>query len=137
MPAVFEHHHTVRESSIDGLGHANNVAYVEWMQEAAVAHSAAQGWPTDRYHALGQGWVVRSHTIHYLQPALAGDRIVVRTWVATLKKVRSLRRYEILRPADETLLARAETDWAFVDYATGQPIRIPPQVTAAFELVES
>ena len=45
MPEIFEYLHTVRDDEADSLGHANNVAYVEWMQSAALAHSAAQGWP--------------------------------------------------------------------------------------------
>ena len=63
MPAVYEHPHVVREDEIDGLGHASNVAYVAWMQGAAVAHSAAQGWPAEAYQSLGAGWVVRRHEI--------------------------------------------------------------------------
>ncbi len=45
MPAIYEHPHTVGSDEIDPQGHANNVAYVQWLQSAAVAHSAAQGWP--------------------------------------------------------------------------------------------
>jgi len=136
MTNLFEYHHTVGDDEIDGLGHANNVAFVDWMQSAALAHSAAQGWPAKRYRELGRGWVVRSHTIEYLQPAFAGDRIVVRTWVATMKKVTSLRRYHIFRASDETLLAKAETNWAFVNYATGQPVRIPREIADCFQLVD-
>lgn len=136
MPAIFEFQHTVADCEIDSLRHANNVAYVEWMQSAAVAHSAAQGWPGSRYRQIGKGWVVRSHHIDYLQPAFVGDRIIVRTWVATMKKVTSLRRYRLVRASDEVVLAAAETLWAFVDYATGQPQRIPAEVAGAFEVVE-
>jgi acyl-CoA thioester hydrolase len=133
MPAVFEYRHTVRPDEIDPLGHANNVVYLEWMQAAAVAHSARQGWPGEAYRRLGRGWVVRSHHIEYRQPAVAGDEIVVRTWVATMKKVSSLRRFQILR--DRETLAVAETNWAFVDYATNRPVRIPPEVAQAFQIV--
>ncbi len=136
MPEIFQYRYTVRPEDIDALGHANNVAYIEWMQSAAVAHSAAQGWPGERYHELGFGWVVRSHQITYVQPALAQDAIVVRTWVATMKKVTSLRRYQILRADDDTLLATAETNWAFIDYSTGQPRRIPPEISGAFQVVD-
>jgi len=136
MPAVYEHRHTVGTDEIDPLGHASNVAYVEWMQAAALAHSAAQGWPADRYRALGLGWVVRAHTIEYLQPAMAGDAIVVRTWVATMRKATSNRRYRISRQSDGAVLATAETRWAFVDYATNQPIRIPREIAEAFVVVE-
>ena len=135
MPAVFEYRHTVRQDEIDPLGHANNVVYLEWMQAAAVAHSTRQGWPGESYRQLGRGWVVRSHHIEYRQPAVAGDEIVVRTWVATMKKVSSLRRFRILRARDRETLAVAETNWAFIDYATNRPIRIPPEVAQAFEIV--
>ena len=136
MPRIYEHRHTVRDDEIDALGHANNVAYLQWLQASAVAHSAAQGWPGEAYHRSGFGWVVRSHKIEYLQPAVAGDQIVVRTWVATMRKTTSLRRYRIFRAADQTLLATAETRWAFVNYDTGQPLRIPREVDDAFEVVE-
>ena len=136
MPAVYEFHHTVGEDEIDGLGHANNVAYLGWMQSAAVAHSAAQGWPGEKYRQLGSGWVVRSHKIQYHQPAILGDEILVRTWVATMRKVTSLRRFQIFSEVDETLLATAETKWAFVNYATGKPQRVPREIAEAFQVVD-
>jgi acyl-CoA thioester hydrolase len=135
MPEIYEHRHTVREDEIDGQGHANNVVYVQWMQDAAVAHSAAQGWPGERYVEAGFGWVVRWHGIEYLQPAFAADQLIVRTWVATMQKVMSLRRYHFVRAGDRALLATAETMWAFIDYATARPARILPEVAAAFTVV--
>jgi acyl-CoA thioesterase FadM len=35
---------------------------------------------------------VRSHLVEYLRPAFEGQRIRVSTWVANLRRVRSLRR---------------------------------------------
>jgi acyl-CoA thioester hydrolase len=135
MPAIYEHPHAVLDSEIDVLGHASNLAYVAWMQAAALAHSAAQGWPAQRYQELGAGWVVRSHQIEYLRPAFAGEALVIRTWVATFRKVTSLRRYQIIRLADQRVLATAATDWAFINYQTGLPTRLPPGLAQAFELV--
>lgn len=135
MPAVFEYQHLVSADEIDGLGHVNNVSYVRWMQDAAVAHSRAQGWNAARYGEIGCGWVARRHTIEYLQPAFAGQEIVVQTWVADMKKITSLRKYRITRPADSTVLAVAETNWAFVNVKTALPKRIPTDVVNSFELV--
>ena len=86
--------------------------------------------------ALGQNWVVRAHAIEYLLPAFAGDHVVVETWVASMKKVTSLRRYRISRSGDGALLATAETNWAFVDFTSGKPVRIPPEVGEAFAVVD-
>jgi acyl-CoA thioester hydrolase len=133
MVAVFAYPHTVSSEDIDDLGHAGNYHYVRWMQHAAVAHSTANGWPPERYDALGAGWVVRSHKITYLKPAFEGDRVVIRTWVENMKPATSLRRYEIML-ADGSVLARAETDWAFINYAKQKAVRIPTEVANSFEL---
>ena len=78
---------------------------------------------------------MRSDKIEYLQPAFAGDEIVVYTWVSNFRKVQSLRKYRIVRAADKTALAAAETEWAFVAYDRRVPRRIPPEVIEAFEVV--
>jgi acyl-CoA thioester hydrolase len=137
MPEIYDHHHAVADDEIDTQGHVNNVAYVEWMQAAALAHCAAQGWPGERYHNLGCGWVARSHHIEYRQPALPGQNVIVRTWVATMTRVTSIRRYRILRADDGEILATAETKWAFIDSATGRPRRIPDEVAGAFQIPSS
>ena len=135
MVATFEYHHTVSHDDIDDLGHAGNYHYVRWMQHAAIAHSTANGWPPERYNELGAGWVVRSHQITYLKPAFEGDALVIRTWVANMKPATSLRRYEICLSSG-TVLARAETDWAFVNYAKQKAVRIPQEVAGAFTVIE-
>jgi acyl-CoA thioester hydrolase len=134
MTEIFDYPHTVADDEIDEQGHANNVVYVAWMQAAALAHSAALGWTPKRYLQLGMGWVARSHTIEYLRPALSGDEIIVQTHVADMKKVTSTRVYRIIRRTDHELLAKAETHWAFVNYATGKPTRIPAEIAHAFPI---
>ena len=136
MPAIYEHALVVSAEEIDRLGHVNNLVYMSWLQAAALAHSAAQGWTAERYEQMGCGWVVRAHQIKYLQPAYVGESIVVRTWVADMKKVASTRRYRVLRAADQALLASAMTEWAFVDYTSGTLKRIPDEVWRSFELVD-
>ena len=139
MPAIFEYEHVVTADEIDAQGHVGNVVFLRWMQDAAMAHSTAQGWPPDRYQQTGAGWVVRTHQIEYLQPAWEGDRVVVRTWVADFQKLTSLRRYRILRPGDEqpTELATAETNWVYIGMERRMPRRIPPELSEAFIVVDS
>lgn len=121
----------VPPSAIDELGHVNNVEYVRWMQDAAIAHADAAGC-TAATEAAGAVWVVRSHHIEYLRPAFAGDRIEIRTWVEEYRRASSLRRYEFVRPADGVTLAKGETDWVYVDRASGRPKSIPEPLRALF-----
>ncbi|MFV8754026.1 acyl-CoA thioesterase [Nannocystaceae bacterium ST9] len=133
MSAIHEHHHDVGADEIDELGHVGNVHYLAWLMRAATAHSGARGWPWERYRELGAAFVVRRHELDYLRSAMLGDRVLVRTWVATIARASSVRAYEVLR-ADQTLL-RATTTWAFIDLRSGSPRRIPRELVEAFEVV--
>jgi acyl-CoA thioester hydrolase len=106
------------------------------MQQAAIAHADAVGC-TAATLADGATRLARSHHIEYRKPAVAGDRIRVVTWVENIRRSFSLRKYRFERPADGQVLAQGETDWVFVDTATGRPRRIPETITAMFETVEA
>jgi len=134
MEPVYRFDLIVPAEVVDGNRHVNNVAYVQWMQDAALQHSAATGC-TAMTEALGATWVARMHRIEYLSPAFAGEAITVLTWVADFRKVRSLRRYRFIRGADQRVLAEGETDWVLIDVATSRPRAIPPELANLFELV--
>lgn len=132
MIEIFEYHHTVSNDEIDVLGHTNNVEYIRWFQDAATAHSSSRGWTPERYVEVGLGWVAKSHTIEYVRPSFAGDKVVVQTSIVSRRRVAYTRSYRIVRCSDGELLARGETVWAFVDYQTGKPARIVPEIEQAF-----
>ncbi len=125
----------VPETVIDGNGHVNNVHYIQWMQDTALAHSAALGWSRERYTALGRTWVVRSHNIEYLHPAYAGDSITIFTWVAAMHKIRCLRKFKFFRPGDQTTLAMASTLFILCDLHSGRPIPIPEEMLQAYPVI--
>ncbi|MCX7016011.1 MAG: acyl-CoA thioesterase [Candidatus Sumerlaeota bacterium] len=131
--AIYRHRFTVSHDVVDGNGHVNNVAYVQWMQDVAILHSDAAGGARAT-KAAGATWVARSHKIEYLSPAFPGDSIEALTWVVNFRRARSLRRYRFVRTSDGRLLARGETEWVFVDAASGRPRAIPGTVAQAFEL---
>jgi acyl-CoA thioester hydrolase len=133
MPRIFRQELIVTEDAIDEFGHVNNQRYIAWMQEVATAHSAANGWPMERYLQTGAAWVVRSHFIEYLRPAFAGDALEIYTWASSLALRDVIRRYQFHRAG--LLLARAETKWVYVDIKSGRPKRIPEELLASFEAV--
>ena len=123
---AFNHVFSVAESDIDQLGHANNVAYVRWVQDVAAAH----------WHHLyppaptppPQVWVVQEHRVRYLRPAYAGEELRVSTWVADVRGASSQRLTRIERVADGQLLCAAETQWVLLDAGSGRPVRVPGEV---------
>jgi len=134
---IYEHHITVLSSDIDENDHANNVCYLRWMNEAAIAHSAENGWTAQRYVVLGASWFARKHTIEYLAPSFEGDKLVVRTGVSDWQSIRSTRTYRFVRMSDDKVIAKAETLWVFVNLSTGKPTRLPKEVAEAFVLVDA
>ena len=121
---------------IDRNGHVNNVAYVKWMQDAAVAHTRAV-MEGRSYRDEEHTWVARSHHIEYLKPAFLNETIEVRTWLTGFRKVRCQRKYEFVRKSDDKLVARGETDWVFVSIANGRPRSIPDSIRNLFSKTDS
>ena len=131
-PAIHTKRFPVPGDAIDQQGHVSNLAYVAWMQDIAIEHSAAAGWPMRRYLEHGAGWVVRSHFIEYLRPAFEADAIEAHTWVPEFTQRSTPRHYLFLRAADRQALARAETRWVFVNLATGRRHPLPQELIEAF-----
>ena len=84
-PEVFELPIPIEPADIDELGHVNNVTYVRWVQDAAVAHWRARAPAADQARLF---WVVLRHEIDYKQPARLGDVIIARTWVGAASRLK-------------------------------------------------
>lgn len=127
QPAFFDSFHTVQADEIDAQQHVHNLRYLQWSLWAAHRHTESLGW--DRQQALqqGVGWVVREHNIQYRAAAFSDDEIVIRTWVHDMQRFASRRKYWICRPADQSLLAKVETRWVFVDLTQHKILPIPSE----------
>lgn len=75
-PSIFTYTFMAPQSVIDNNRHANNVAYVQWMQEAAIRHGESM---PEYKQPENTGWFVREHRIELLSHADPGDEIEVRT----------------------------------------------------------
>jgi acyl-CoA thioester hydrolase len=131
MPAGYELAIAVESADIDELGHVNNVAYLRWVQDAAVAHWRADAAPEDQAKLV---WVVIRHEIDYKQPAFLSDGIIARTWVGSATRATFERHTEILRASDRGVLAKARTLWCPLDAQTGRPTAVSAEVRARFSV---
>jgi acyl-CoA thioester hydrolase len=145
----------VRHYEADAAGHVNNAAYLHYLEQAAIEHSAAVGYPLGRYREMGTLFMVRRHEVDYLRPASPGDVLEVVTWAEEIRGPREVRAYEVYRhsqatsdvstiavPADGLLtathvpasepLVRARTQWVYVDVTSGRPLRVLAELIEAF-----
>jgi acyl-CoA thioester hydrolase len=122
------------ESDIDEQGHVNNVVYLRWAQDAAIAHWLVLA-PVELQTNVG--WVALRHEIDYKAPGFLNDDLRVRTWVGTVKGLSFERHTQIVRARDEQLLAQARTLWCPIDPATGRPKRVSAELRALFSTAAS
>lgn len=127
---------TVQPGDLDDLNHVNNTVYLGWCEQVARAHALSLGMGTEALIQLGAVPVARQHVITYHRPALLGDRLRVRTALTQSAGVRSTRAYTLDRAledgTDGERFAECQTEWVWVDPATGRPKRTPKAVLEAF-----
>ena len=123
----YEHSFTVAAGDIDQQGHVNNVRYVQWIQDVAVAHWRDAATPEQ---LAGVTWVVLRHEIDYLRPAFEGEELAARTWVGKASAARSERFTEVRRGGE--VLVRAKSIWCALDSKTFRPRRIDDRIKEKF-----
>lgn len=123
----FEHLLIVKAEDIDRQGHVNNVRYLQWIQDIAVAHWLSRA--TDEQKAQIT-WVVMRHEIDYLRPAFENEEIVVATWVGEPQGAKWERFTEIRR--DDKILVKAKSIWVALDSRTLRPRRVTAEIKETF-----
>jgi acyl-CoA thioester hydrolase len=113
-----------RFSDLDPLGHVNNVAFHDYLQEARV------GLIGDLDGVLGPGFsqIVVSQQIRHHHPLpYAREPVRIEVWLESMARASYTLGYRIL-DNDGTLAAEATTTLAVIDPDTGRPIRIPDHI---------
>jgi acyl-CoA thioester hydrolase len=116
------------------MGHVNNVIYLRYTQDVAVAHWRAYATAEQLEKVV---WVARRHEIDYLRPAFEGDELVARTWVGEATGATYERFVEIARPRDGQVLAKVRSVWVLLDAKTLRPTRITQELRDQFSVPPS
>jgi acyl-CoA thioester hydrolase len=132
MPHTYTHTIRVRFDECDVYGHLNNAMYLRYMQEAAFVASADAGLDGAAFEQMGRLWLIRGHDIHYLEPLRAGDQVDIRTWNVGYRRTLMRRAYEMRNAASGAVVAKAHTDWVFLDRESLRPTTIPPDVVSVY-----
>jgi acyl-CoA thioester hydrolase len=130
MTASFTLQITVDAADIDELGHVNNIVYLRWAQEIAIAH-----WQARASAAMiaDYVWVVRRHEVDYRAALQLGDAVEVRTWVDPAPQGAQWRRFvEIDKLGATQPAASIASNWVLLDAHTRRVKRVPPDLVARF-----
>ena len=125
----FSHSFRVCSVDIDEQRHVNNVAFVRWIQDVAVAHWFSIS--TEKIRAK-YTWVVVRHEIDYKKQAFETEEITATTWVGEPTRISWERFTEIRRGED--LLVKARSVWCLIDRETLKPTRITSELKELFQM---
>ena len=126
----FSNSFIVKPEHLDEQHHVNNVVYVQWIQDVAVAHW--QNVASAESQASFTWFLVR-HEIDFKQQAFAGEEITVTTWVGKATKVTCERFTEIRR--NEILLVQAKSNWCMFDTKTKKLAKINSEIREQFGMI--
>jgi acyl-CoA thioester hydrolase len=126
---VFIRTFTPGPADIDDNGHVNNVVYLAWAQEIAIAHwrSRAAAQDQDAF-----AWIALRHEIDYRRPLAPDETATARTWVAGTAEGPRFDRFVRIDGPDGAMCAQVVTTWVLIEKATGRPKRVPERMVQAF-----
>ena len=125
----FSHSFRVSADDIDEQRHVNNVAFVRWIQEVAVAHWLSRTTEAQREKFT---WIVIRHEIDYKKQAFENEEVTATTWVGEPTRISWERFTEITR--GESLLVKARSVWCLIDRETSKPTRITLELKELFQM---
>lgn len=127
---VFTQRFPVDAADIDELGHVNNIVYLRYAQDIAIAHWRSRATPE---MVEGFVWVVMRHEVDYRIPLMLGDEVEVRTWVDDAPQGAAWARFiEIRKAGADKPSAQIKSNWAMLDAKTRRVRRIAPEIVQRF-----
>lgn len=127
---IFTQRFAVDAADIDELGHVNNIVYLRYAQDIAIAHWRARA---SAEMLADYVWVVMRHEVDYRAPLTLGDEVDVRTWVDDAARGPAWARFVAIHKAGAARpAAEIKSNWCLLDAHSRRIKRVPPELVARF-----
>lgn len=134
-PSTFEFSTHIRYSETMHDGLMSLPALIDIFQDCSIFHSEAIGYGPERLKEEKKAWMLTHWHIAVERYPRLGEEIIVGTFPSGFKTVSATRNF-YLRDAADSIIARANSTWGFIDLSTGKPVRPSPDHVAAYGLRE-
>ena len=121
----------MRYAETDKMGVVYYANFLVWFEVGRTDLLRHAGWSYREMEVEGFSLPVIEAHCEYKEPARYDDELEVRTGGDLLSPIRVQFTYEIVRPADEALLATGHTVHASLD-PSGRPRRLPDRIRSIF-----
>jgi acyl-CoA thioester hydrolase len=130
---VVESRIRVRYAETDAMAVVHHASYVVWLEEGRTELLRSTGTSYRQIEEAGFFVMLSDLQVRYHASARYDDRVIVRTWVESLRSRAMRFAYEIVREADSLLLITATTDHIFVARESGRPVRLPNELMSVLQ----
>jgi len=128
--SVFTQRFPVVPADIDELGHVNNIVYLRWAQEIAIAHWRSRASEEMLANLV---WVVLRHEADHRAALTLGDEVEVRTRVDDAPQGAAWARFvDIYKVGSEKPVVQIKSNWCLLDATTRRVKRVPQELVQRF-----
>lgn len=103
----------------------HNLAYLRIIETARTLLAEQLGLGMAEMAGRGRYPVLLRTEVDYRRPAKLSDKLIVRGRLERLERVRFWCAFEIIRPADGTLLVTCQQSLALIELPGAKPLRLP------------
>lgn len=123
----------VRYSETGGRKLASIATIANYFQDCAILQAEEVGNGLDDLACHKRAWFLISWQIEVERYPKLGEKIKVRTWAYDFKASLGFRNIDIL-DENNCRIVRAASIWSYVDIDTMRPVKIDPEVSAAYPM---
>jgi acyl-CoA thioester hydrolase len=131
---LLRHRLPVRFRDCDPLGHANNAAYLTYLEQARFALWRAQfdflPGPQAGAGPRGPGFIMARAEVDYRAQARYGDELEVRLSLAAIGRTSFTYAYDVVVVPGDRIVAAAKTVQVWFDYDSERPVPIADDLRA-------
>jgi len=107
------------------------ISIMNYLQEAAIAHSQSVGYGVKRLLKEQRAWVLVRWNLKAERYPMWGEKINVKTWPSSFEKCFATREF-VITDENGNEIMYATSSWVFLDTAKRKPVRIPEEIANVY-----
>lgn len=123
-----------RYGDLNRRGNIKISTVLDILQEAAILHSSAVGYDSDKLAEMKIAWLLEGWRVRFDIPLHNRSKVAVKTGIMTIKSCESNRGYEVWQDGERKVIATA--DWFTMNTEKRRITRIPQECIDAFDRVD-
>ena len=125
----------VRFSETDTNRKLSITGVMNYLQDCSIFQSEDAGLGFAHVQETKKSWLLSAWNVEVVRRPDVAEEITIATWPYDFKGIYGLRNFAIL-DKDGNYLVKADSCWFLTDIVTGRPVRLTPEETSLYPVVE-